>query len=119
MDYSFKKDFYGQYSIELPSEQQAFGPWLTEEIGTNRATLDKIIAATQQLLNKCGWDYHHPGVNLRLTLNREQASIRSGDDLGQDDVEDGMSYCDNLHSADCGLEDFALLIQAWRAFIDG
>ncbi len=117
MDYRFSKDLYAGYNVEVDSEQSLFGTWLSEEIATNMTKIDAIISHTEALLNKKGWRYSLPGIDLHLEINREEAILQGRDDNPDVEFDDGLTHCDNLFTSRCGLEDFLVLIVAWRDFI--
>ena len=117
MDYRFSKDLYAGYSVEVDSEQSLFAPWLSEEIATNMSKINAIISHTEALLSKKGWQYSLPGIDLHLEINREEAILQSRDDRPGEELDDGLTHCDNLFTSRCGLEDFLVLIVAWRDFV--
>ncbi|CAH0991886.1 hypothetical protein SIN8267_02001 [Sinobacterium norvegicum] len=120
MDYRFSKDFFGHYQVEISPEQEAFSHWLTNEIGRNQNRCKQVIDSVQKLQQKQCWDFDLNGQTLHLALTREQAIIHPGFDDVDDDLNDeGLCEHDYRQNADCGLEDFALLIRAWYEFISG
>jgi len=106
----------------LPLEQQAFGPWLTDELGNNRTRISTLLDVIEQLLSGAQVDYRWQGREMVLILNREEAEVIAHTLLqDEDDVLDEPDL--DLHDSDqqggCGLEDFQDLLLAWQAFISG
>lgn len=104
----------------LPLEQQAFGIWLSDEIGDNLQLLTALITSVELLINGGLREYRWQGKESLLMLNREEAEVMSHSLLQDEDIALDDPDLD-LHDSDmkggCGLEDFHELLLAWKEFI--
>ncbi|WP_282353924.1 YacL family protein [Pontibacterium granulatum] len=118
MEYEFSQDFTGP-EARFSMGHEAFGYWLTQEIGARTDKLTEISNALNKLTQGTAWDAEITGFEYDLILSRDDAMVRahalsSGDDL---DLEEDMDFYDSESSARCGLEDFAELIAKWAEFV--
>ncbi len=122
MDYEFVRDLTGQCLARLSMGHEAFGSWLTDEVGEHPEVCDDILAKIASVQNSeetVEWKGH----TFQLYLDNEAATVSALElqfetaEHNEDEVEAGMSYYDDELFAACGLEDFQALIQSWRDFI--
>ncbi len=118
MEYEFSQDFTGP-EARFSMGHEAFGYWLTQEIGARKDKLAGVFKALNKLTQGTAWDAEITGFEYDLLLSRDEAMVRAhalsaGDDL---DLEEDMDFYDSESSARCGLEDFAELIDKWAGFI--
>ncbi|WP_027855820.1 YacL family protein [Marinobacterium jannaschii] len=119
MDYEFGRDITGAYQALFSMGHEALGVWLTDEIGTDRHRLDRVISETERLLQRQGWEWSQEGLSYSLFLSRDEASVRANA-LGQpQDMEiddEDMDFYDDESQASCGLDDFYKVLQDWAEF---
>jgi Uncharacterized protein conserved in bacteria len=119
MDHEFVRDIDGRCRARMSMGHEAFGYWLTDELGDNLPLCDEILKATAHLLH-AGDDYKFSGKTFCLYLEEEAATVSALElqfETPIEDNEQGLSYYDDELFAACGLEDFELLLRAWREFI--
>lgn len=138
MEYSFKRDDIDQPIAQLNMEAEAFGHWLSIEMGErNIYQVTEVIGAVAQLLEGSRWQYQLQGREFSLELTRDQALVKANA-LAQN--EDRFDFCDELDDelegsdelddegeslgeasagliANSGLEDFGQLMNAWSDYI--
>jgi len=140
MDYQFSTDLYQHPIAKCSMEHEAFGHWLTDEIGRNTAKLISILEKIDQLEHNHCKHAVFSGTEFQLKLNQEDAIVFSSflgespedhmDDLdspmfnrGPNDFEsmgfeaDELSLDDQNGHAECGLEDFKDFLLSWQEFI--
>jgi uncharacterized protein YacL (UPF0231 family) len=117
VDYDFLRDITGQVQVRFSMGHEAIGHWLNEEVKGNLALLDQIVAAANQLRgSERQWQL--PGHEYTLFLDDEEVMVRANQLLIDTDcLEEGMSYYDEESLAFCGLDDFLLVLEKYRAFI--
>ncbi|MGJ8682108.1 YacL family protein [Paraglaciecola sp.] len=115
MEFQFQTDITGQPTAKCDLEYEAFGDWLCNDLGTDRAKIHDLLNTIEQLLNKkipsfelTGKEYHLVFENdeVELSLNNNQTKH---DEFSQD--------FDANQTTGCGLIDFQQLLQAWKNFI--
>ena len=140
MDYQFSTDLYQQPVAKCSMEHEAFGHWLTDEIGKDTTKLIKILKKIDQLESNNCKHAVFSGTEFQLRLNQEDAIVFSSF-LGEspddqlDDVDsalfnhdqndlgsmgfdtDELSLDDQNGHAECGLEDFKDFLLSWQEFI--
>lgn len=117
MDYELRRDLCGSYQATFSMGHEAFGVWLTEEIGSNQELIDDLITKIDQLQSLQCMQHHHTGGEFILTMNPEGIEVRAArlDDV-EDEAPEELNHYDQESHAGCGLDDFHQLLIAWRDF---
>lgn len=135
MEYSFSRDDIEQPIAQLNMEAEAFGHWLSIEMGErNMAQLSSLITVVAQLLAGEKWQYQLVGREFSLQLSRDQAVVQSNSimqasesdamEYDADEYDDGLGEMEMLSDAQsgliasCGLEDFQQLLLAWYKYVE-
>ena len=121
MDHEFVRDIDGRCRANLSMGHEAFGFWLTDELGENLTQCNELLKIIARLLHG-GDDYTLSGNAFCLHLDQEAATVNALELQFETEIEDnelGLSYYDDELFAACGLEDFEQLLLAWREFISG
>ena len=126
MEYEFLRDpTFGGYHAKFSMEHELFAAWLMEEIATDEQKLDKLQACIEKASVLQHEDIHFTGREYLLTFAGHEVSLAlnsSCDGMGGESSFEQMTEQDltidgDYHSNTCGLDDFALMIKAWRDFI--
>ncbi|MEH6824010.1 MAG: YacL family protein [Motiliproteus sp.] len=118
MDYEFSTDPIGNHVARCSMGHEALGSWLTAEIGTNHRQISTLFEAVQRLQQRQAWEFQLEGTEYALELTRDEAIVRAHSLFADaDELTDAQDYYDAESLAQCGLEDFAELLHAWRQFI--
>lgn len=125
MEYQFKTDINGQPTAKCELDCEAFGDWLTNDIGKNRAQLTALIISVEQALKKAVqfFELTTQGYHLEIELEEVTLSLRytshnsSHDESLFHDQDDHTDNEDNSPATGCGLADFHDLLKGWQAFI--
>jgi len=117
MDYDFMRDITGQVKARFSMGHEVIGHWLNEEIKGDLSLLDKIEAAAAGLKgSERTWQLE--GHEYTRWFDGEEVMVRDNQlDLESDGMEDGMNYYDAESLSLCGVEDFLLVVEKYRAFI--
>ncbi|AKJ41451.1 Uncharacterised protein family (UPF0231) [Pragia fontium] len=117
MDYEFRTDVTGQVFASFSMGHEAVGHWLNEEVKNDLALLDEVeqaikhVQGSERQWQKIGHEY-------TLWLDGEEVIVRANQmDLEGDEMEEGMFYYDEESLSLCGVEDFLIVLQAYRRFL--
>jgi len=117
MDYDFTYDDFGHPVAQFSMGHEAFGRWLSEELGGSDTKLSSLIERVEQLERDQFGEHTQVGLELVMRLNHEGVEIEAMDATNNDELpEDTHLYEDEL-SAECGLQDFKRVLLDWRQFI--
>ncbi len=118
MDYEFRRNPYGRYQADFSMGYEALGLWFSEELGGDHAMIACLLDELEQLINKQRWEYRHAGREFVLSMNQEGVEVHAALLGGTDDeVPDELSHYDQESKASCGLNDFRLVLLAWKEFV--
>lgn len=118
MEYEFRRDLMGRVEARFSMDHEAVGNWLMAELIPAPYKLAKLYDNITALKAGELWDVFLPGEEFNLKLTRSEAVVRSTALPEEDDeeLEDEMSYYDQESMAQCGLDDFKDMLDAWQAF---
>jgi len=120
MEFDFKKDYFSDKAkVKVSMGHEAFGLWLEQE-GQQAEWVQGLLDKLSQLQKAEINEYRLVGSEFSLLLTREEAKItnHSLQNVDPDEVAiDELSFYDQEIQAECGLEDFINLIEAWFDFI--
>jgi uncharacterized protein YacL (UPF0231 family) len=122
MEYEFHHNrSTGQLDAVFSMGQEIVGVWLTEELSDSLEKYQTICQVIDQLQSNKIKQWGLIGHSLSIELDGEQARIYaneldSEDEL--DELEEMMSFYDGESETFCGLEDFYIVIQQWREFVE-
>ena len=115
MDFEFVTDATGQPLAKCDIESEAFGDWLSHDIGTDRAAITSLIDTLQQVLDRQRADYQYTGKIYHLIIADDEVEIfHNNNELAHSEFED-----EDLDGpvAGCGLVECKHLLENWLAFI--
>ena len=121
MDYQFKRDLLGQHTAKFSMGHEAFGHWLTDEIGKHEFKIKKITQAIKNLKTRVITDFEFNGLEFNFHLTRSEAEVFHHQIFGDEafyDENDHMSDYQEEIKAECGFEDFSDMFADWREFIE-
>ncbi|AMO57287.1 hypothetical protein GZ77_16185 [Endozoicomonas montiporae] len=120
MEYEFRRDLTGRVEARFSMGHEAMGSWLLAEPAARADRLESLFSAITALQTKECWEFNLPGQEFNLRLTRTDASVRSTV-LPEEDCEDmpeddDMDFYDQELCAECGLDDFKTMLDAWQTF---
>ncbi|WP_130834030.1 protein YacL [[Erwinia] mediterraneensis] len=119
MEYEFLRDLTGQVKVRMSMGHEAVGHWFNEEVQGDLALLAEVEAAAQHLKGS-ERQWQRVGHEYTLWMDAEEVMIRANQlAFDNEELEEGMNYYDEESLAFCGVEDFLVVIAAWRAFLQG
>ncbi|CCG88228.1 protein YacL [Erwinia piriflorinigrans] len=119
MEYEFLTDVTGVVKVRMSMGHEAIGHWFNDEVNGDTGLLAEVEAAIAQVKGS-ERQWQRVGREYTLLLDEEQVMIRANQ-LGfeGDEMEEGMNYYDEESLSFCGVEDFLMVIAAYRAFLLG
>ena len=126
MEYEFLRDpTFGGYHAKFSMEHELFAAWLMEEVAADGQKLDKLQLCIDKATVNSHKDIHFTGREYLLTFAQNEVILAlnsSCDGMGGFDSieqlqEQDLAVDGDYHSNTCGLDDFSLMLNAWRDFI--
>lgn len=125
MDYefSYSRDT-GNYSLELPTEQDALARFLLDEFVIDQAGYHHLLRELQALGASSSWTYQGKNWSLFVEDGEVLVCHHSLLELEHEPLPDKLAGSDLLLDeenlqAECGLQDLIWLVNQWQVFIAG
>jgi len=120
MDFDFKKDYFSnKATVKISMGHEAFGTWLEQE-GQVKSWVEVLLVNIRKVQSRELNEFKLIGSEFALYLTNEDAkivnhSLNDVESIVEDDNE--LNFYDQEIQAECGLEDFMMLIESWLSFI--
>ncbi len=121
MEYEFQRNtLTGTLLADFSMGQEALGFWFVEELGECSEKYEELCQVIAKLQFNKLKHWHMVGKALSIELDSDQVRIFANElESGEEfELEDAMYLYDGESEAFCGLEDFHVALQSWRAFMD-
>ncbi len=121
MEYEFQRNtLTGTLLANFSMDQEILGFWFVEELGECAEKYAEICQVIAKLHFNQLTQWRRVGKALSIELDREQVRVYANDiESGEEfELEDALSLYDGESEAFCGLQDFHVALESWRAFID-
>jgi len=119
MEYEFLRDITGLVRVQMSMGHEVVGHWFNEEVKGDLTLLDNVERAALSVKGS-ERQWQHIGHEYTLWLDGEEVMIRANQlAISGDEMEEGMSYYDEESLSFCGVEDFLLVVNAYREFLQG
>jgi len=121
MEYEFQRNsLTGALFADFSVGQEVLGFWFVEELGVCSEKYEELCQVIAKLQSNQLKDWHKIGKALSIELDGEQVRIFANElESGEEfELEDALSLYNAESEAFCGLEDFRVVLQSWRVFID-
>ncbi len=122
MEYEFINDsLTGSATAKFSMEHEVMGAWLEVEIGKNLSKLSELLEIIDDEKTRQQQDVQLVGVEYTLTFSEDSVQISPNSSFENDEnevveIQEGL-MTDYDASAECGIEDFKVLLINWSAFI--
>ncbi len=121
MDFEFTKNtMLGEYRAHFAMEHLIFGRLLEDELKQDRTKIDQLLAVAETSDSAPLSDFKWQGTELLVLFHNYEVTVVENSiyqDL-EETFEDNLNLYDSESSAQCGLEDFIVLIGKWLDFIE-
>jgi uncharacterized protein YacL (UPF0231 family) len=122
MEYEFLNDsLTGVATARFSMEHEIMGPWLEVEVGKSIPKLTKLLETIADVKTRQQQDVQIIGMEYTLIFGEDSVQVMANRDFEHDDEEsnelqEGL-MTDHDGSAECGIEDFKMLLMTWSNFI--
>lgn len=128
MEFDFIRDRDGQCSLELNGEQPALERWFNTPERQSLCALDDLLEVIGDLKSGNRREYSAGDAEFQITLTADDCFITANwllfeAGLQDSEYDDSRLQEQNLNDdesnarAECGLDDFAYLLEEWREFL--
>ncbi|TKB47080.1 YacL family protein [Thalassotalea mangrovi] len=130
MEYEFYRDFIDQSpKASFSYGHEVVGFWLEQEIADDEIKLSVLSEQMQQIINNGFGQLQYPGKEFSLEADCDDVVVTANTQLQQypkhqgDWHQDDDGYRPELEEdqsfmvAQCGSEDFLLMLQRWQEFL--
>jgi len=120
MEFKFKTDTLNDsYRVEFSMEHEAFGRWMLSELGTAPHDIKSLLAIIADVKTQHDVEKVLEGRDFSLTLTNEGALVMANSLHLDGELPEGedLSHYDQENMAECGLEDFEMMLESWLEFV--
>lgn len=121
MDYQFSHDLLGHPVASCELECEAFGDWLSHDIGQDVEQITLLLNTISQLQTNQLTSYQHNGKEYHLQFDKDEVELILNNNHIQkiaSSEDDESQELEDLHiQSGCGLTDFHRLLKAWQKFV--
>ncbi|NQY26995.1 MAG: YacL family protein [Piscirickettsiaceae bacterium] len=121
MEYEFQRNtLTGALVADFSMGQEILGFWFVEELGECSEKHEELCQIIVRLQSNQLKDWRMIGKALSIELDGEEVRVFANElESGEEfELEDALSLYVDESEAFCGLEDFYVVLQNWRVFID-
>ncbi|WP_394247668.1 YacL family protein [Vibrio profundi] len=120
MEFEFTRNtLMGEYYVKCSMGHEIIGRWLQEEIGKDKTKIEQVRAIINQARTNMSQELTLLGKEISLSINSDEVTVQEnvlGHDVEMDESSEFDFYnCES--TADCGIDDFDLLIEQWVEFL--
>lgn len=132
MEFDFIRDRDGQCSLELNGEQTALERWFNAKERQSICALDDLLEVIADIKQGNKREYISSDPEFQITLTTDECAIIANwllfDESLEHEVREGgydrasleeqdLQADEGDAKAECGLDDFAYLLEEWREFL--
>ena len=120
MEFEFiRNTLMGEYYVKCSMSHEIVGRWLQEEIGKEPANIANVEALITQALASPSQEQRLTGAEISIVIHGDEVLIQENvlDHEYGVEMESEFDFYDAESTASCGLEDFCLLIEQWKDFL--
>ena len=131
MEFDLISDRDGQCSLELNGELTALERWLNNKQHQSIEVLDGLLQVIKNIKQSNQSEYLSHDAEFQITLTADSCLIIANWLLGEQNLandeyngydpasleEQHLKMDEDAAKAECGLDDFAYLLEEWRAFL--
>ena len=121
MDYQFSHDILGHPVATCDLDCEAFGDWLSHDVGRDISQITLLLETIQQLQSYQLSSYQHNGKEYHLQFDKDEVELILNNnhiqEISSSEDDESQELADLHIQSGCGLADFHTLLKAWQQFI--
>ncbi|MGS2719059.1 UPF0231 family protein [Paraglaciecola aestuariivivens] len=117
MDYQFSRNLLGQAIATCELECEAFGDWLTNDLGSDKTQIKALIEIINKLQNQELNHYQHVGKDYHLELDTDEVELSLNNTQISDPNFNQEEHLGSDNTTGCGLTDLLYLLNAWLDYL--
>ncbi|MGF1752702.1 YacL family protein [Vibrio makurazakiensis] len=120
MEFEFVRNtLMGEYYVKCSMGHEIVGRWLQEEIGKDKQKLEQVRELIERSRQDLSTEVSLLGKEITLTINEDEVTVQENVLSHEYELEEGSEFdfynCES--QANCGIDDFELLIERWIDFL--
>jgi uncharacterized protein YacL (UPF0231 family) len=120
MEFQFKTDYLNDsYRAEFSMGHEAIGHWLVSELGCDVAEIKELLDKLAIIKGQENSETLIEGRDFSLFLTPQDIIVKANVLHLEADIPEGedLSHYDDESFAECGIEDFEIMLHSWIEFI--
>ncbi len=126
MEYEFSRDTVnGGFHAKFSLEHEAFSNWLVDEVGSDAEQVERLLGAVEKVRGGNFVEHAFQGKEYLLNIEGDDVTLRlnaacEGHGAANGDgLDPALSVNNDNFCAACGLDDFSMMLNAWKGFLNG
>lgn len=121
MEFEFiRNTLMGEYYVKCSMGHEIVGRWLQEEIGKDPMKITQVEKLIEQSFSAPSQEHNLTGTEISLMIQGDEVLVQENALAHDHDVEmeSELDFYNAESTASCGIEDFMILIERWKDFLN-
>ncbi|MCR9607458.1 YacL family protein [Vibrio diabolicus] len=121
MEFEFiRNTLMGEYYVKCSMGHEIVGRWLQEEIGKDPMKIAQVEKLIEQSFSAPSQEHNLTGTEISLMIQGDEVLVQENALAHDHDVEmeSEFDFYNAESTAICGIEDFMILIERWKDFLN-
>ncbi|ACY50733.1 TPA: YacL family protein [Vibrio diabolicus] len=121
MEFEFiRNTLMGEYYVKCSMGHEIVGRWLQEEIGKDPMKIAQVEKLIEQSFSAPSQEHNLTGTEISLMIQGDEVLVQENALAHDHDVEmeSEFDFYNAESTASCGIEDFMILIERWKDFLN-
>ncbi|HHF2884178.1 YacL family protein [Vibrio diabolicus] len=121
MEFEFiRNTLMGEYYVKCSMGHEIVGRWLQEEIGKDPMKIAQVEKLIEQSFSAPSQEHNLTGTEISLMIQGDEVLVQENALAHDHDVEmeSELDFYNAESTASCGIEDFMILIERWKDFLN-
>ncbi|MGY5730594.1 YacL family protein [Vibrio chemaguriensis] len=121
MEFEFiRNTLMGEYYVKCGMGHEIVGRWLQEEIGKDPMKIAQVEKLIEQSFSAPSQEHNLTGTEISLMIQGDEVLVQENALAHDHDVEmeSELDFYNAESTASCGIEDFMILIERWKDFLN-
>lgn len=120
MEFEFiRNTLMGEYYVKSSMGHEVIGQWLQEEIGKDWSKIEQVEQLIAIAKGAPQQEHSLLGKEVSLTIQGDEVNVQQNALYHSQplELESEFDFYDSESVANCGIDDFAAVIEQWKAFL--